>query len=66
MLVLTRKTSEAIVISDNITITVLEVKGNRVKLGFTAPGDTTINRLEVYRKPDQCPSDGLYAGAALV
>ena len=38
MLVLSRKRGEAIVIADNITVTVLEVQGNRVKLGFVAPG----------------------------
>jgi len=66
MLVLSRKCGEAIVISDNITVTVLEVQGSRVKLGFSAPGDTSINRAEVYAKLEHYRSAGAYAEAALV
>lgn len=47
MLILTRKTDEAIVISDNITITVLEISGERVKLGIVAPKEITILRQEL-------------------
>ena len=39
MLVLSRRVGESIVISDNITVTVLEVRGSRVKLGISAPVD---------------------------
>lgn len=48
MLVLARKIDEAIVIDENITIRVLEVKGGQVKLGIEAPGDVPIHREEVY------------------
>lgn len=48
MLILTRKIGEAIVIGDDITIKLLEVKGGQVKLGVEAPGHITINREEVY------------------
>ena len=65
MLVLSRKSGEAIVISDNIVVTVLEVKGGRVKLGFTAPGDTPIHRSEIYDKVAHCLPAGAYAEAAL-
>jgi len=50
MLVLTRKPGEAIVIGDGITVTVVEVKGERVRLGFTAPAEVAIHREEVKRK----------------
>lgn len=48
MLVLSRKVGEEIVIGDNIRVTVVSVSGNRVKLGFTAPGRTPIHRAEVH------------------
>ncbi len=47
MLVLSRKRGERIVIGDDITVTVLEVRGDRVKLGFTAPAEVPIHRAEV-------------------
>ena len=66
MLVLTRKRGEAIVIADNIVVTVLEVHGRRVKLGFVAPGNAPIHRAEVYEKLEDCLTAGDYAEAALV
>lgn len=48
MLALTRKKNEAIVINNNIEITVLEVKGEQVKLGISAPKDVPVYRKEVY------------------
>lgn len=48
MLALSRKKDEAIVINDNIEITVIEVKGDQVKLGITAPKSVPIYRKEVY------------------
>ena len=65
MLVLSRKCGEAIVIADNITVTVLEVQGSRVKLGFVAPGDAPIHRAEVYQKIEHCLPLGAYAEAAM-
>lgn len=50
MLVLTRKCSESIVIEGGIVVTVLEVRGNKVKLGLDAPDDVRINRQEVYER----------------
>jgi len=49
MLVLTRKLGEVIRIGDNVTVRVLEVKGNQVRLGVDAPADVRIYREEVYR-----------------
>ncbi|KAA0137352.1 carbon storage regulator CsrA [Gimesia chilikensis] len=47
MLVLTRRKDEEIVINDNISIKVLSVKGNRVRLGVEAPDDVQVNRAEI-------------------
>ena len=54
MLVLSRKNGEAIVIGDGITVTVLAVEGNRVKLGVVAPPEVPIHREEIgeaFRSP---------------
>lgn len=52
MLILSRNPSESIVIGKNadISITVISVKGNQVKLGFTASRDVPINRLEILER----------------
>ena len=47
MLVLTRKLNETIVIDGNITVTVVEVRGNRVKLGIVAPMEVPVMREEI-------------------
>ena len=48
MLALSRKKNEALIINNNIEVTVLEVKGDQVKIGITAPKDVPIYRKEVY------------------
>lgn len=48
MLALSRKKNEAIVINNNIEVTILEVKGDQVKMGITAPKEVPIYRKEVY------------------
>ncbi|GLY09232.1 carbon storage regulator CsrA [Pseudobacillus badius] len=48
MLVLTRKTGEAIQIGDDIEITVISIKGDQVKLGINAPKHIDVHRKEVY------------------
>jgi carbon storage regulator len=50
MLVLTRKLGESIAIDDRITITVIALRGNQVKLGIDAPAETKIYRQEIYAK----------------
>ena len=50
MLVLSRKLGEAIAIGEGITVTVVDVQGDRVRLGFTAPADVPIHRQEVKQK----------------
>lgn len=48
MLALSRKKNEAIVINNNIEVTILEVKGDQVKIGITAPKEVPVYRKEVY------------------
>lgn len=48
MLALSRKKNEAIVINNNIEITILEIKGEQVKLGISAPKEVPVYRREVY------------------
>ena len=47
MLVLSRKKSESIVINDNVVITVVEVRGDKVRLGIQAPREIPVHRKEV-------------------
>lgn len=50
MLVLSRKKDERIMIGDNVEVTVIEIRGDRVKLGFTGPQEVPIHRQEVFRR----------------
>lgn len=50
MLYLTRKAGEAVVVNDNIEITVVEVRGRSVKLGFTFPSEASVLRKEIHEK----------------
>ena len=57
MLVLSRKPGEKVIIGGNITITLLEVKGNKVRLAFEAPGHVGIMREELIARQNECDSD---------
>jgi carbon storage regulator len=48
MLVLSRKKNESIIINDHIVVTVVEIRGDKVRLGIDAPKDVTVHRREVY------------------
>ncbi len=50
MLVLSRKLNQSIIINDHIVVTVLGVKGDRVRLGIEGPGEIPVHRQEVYEK----------------
>lgn len=48
MLALSRKKNEALIINNNVEITILEIKGEQVKIGITAPKEVPVYRKEVY------------------
>ncbi len=50
MLILTRRVGEALVIGDNVSITILGIKGNQVRVGVDAPKEVAVHREEIYRK----------------
>ena len=50
MLILTRRAGETLVIGDDVTITVLEVKGGQVRIGINAPKSVSVHREEIYKR----------------
>ena len=48
MLILTRRTNETLMVGDNVTVTVLGVKGNQVRIGVNAPKEVAVHREEIY------------------
>ena len=50
MLILTRRVGESLMVGDDITITVLGVKGNQVRIGVNAPRDVAVHREEIYNR----------------
>ena len=68
MLVLSRKRSESIVINENIVITVVEVRGDKVRLGIEAPREVPIHRSEVHDaiRNEQAAAEESDADAAAV
>ena len=53
MLILTRRIGETLMVGDDVTITVLGVKGNQVRIGVNAPKDVAVHREEIYQRIQQ-------------
>ena len=58
MLILTRRVGETIMIGDNVTVTVLGVKGNQVRVGVNAPKEVAVHREEIYERIKREEADG--------
>ena len=56
MLILTRRINESLLIGDEITVTILGVKGNQVRIGVDAPRDVSVHREELVHKDDETPT----------
>lgn len=53
MLILTRRVGETLMVGDDVTVTILEVKGNQVRIGVNAPKDIAVHREEIYDRIQQ-------------
>ncbi len=63
MLILTRRAGETVMIGSDITITVLGVKGNQVRIGINAPKDVAVHREEIFERIQSEKTDGGDAAA---
>jgi carbon storage regulator len=66
MLILTRRMGEALMIGDNVTVTVLGIKGNQVRIGVLAPKDVSVHREEIYARIRSEKENGAEAAPATI
>jgi carbon storage regulator len=64
MLILTRRVGESLMIGDEVTVTVLGVKGNQVRIGVNAPKTVSVHREEIYERIQQEAEAGAAAEAS--
>lgn len=59
MLALSRRKKESLIINNNVEVTVLEIKGDQVKLGIAAPKDVSIYRKEIYLQIEEANKEAM-------
>jgi carbon storage regulator len=65
MLILTRRVGDSVVIGDDVTVTVLGVKGNQVRIGVDAPKEVAVHREEIFERIQQEGNNGNSAKIAI-
>ncbi len=61
MLILTRRIGESLVIGDDVTLTILSIKGNQIRIGIDAPKHVTIHRQEIQNKINEFSKDTFFS-----